>query len=318
MSKDVVAALLFRAIALTIPDHHRDRQALERAQTALLRLGGAVAERFWTPLGDGGVHHLELGRGLPLVLLHGAGGGGANWYRLLAALARVRRVLAPDLPGFGFSDPIPLRAPLGVCAGERLEEWLDAREVRACDVAGTSFGALAALRLAQGARIRVERLVLLDATGLGPELPWLVRCASTWWGGPLLARSTTHTGTRLVLRRVLTTARLPREHEDALVAYLAASARMDRSRHLERALRGFGGLRGQVEVLSDGELRALRIPTLLVWGEQDRFVPVAHAVRAARHLPDARVSVIAGAGHSPNWERPHEVLEALLPFLQSG
>ena len=304
---------------LTIPaEPHSPRHALEQAQTQLLRLGGVDAERYWTPLSEGGVHHLEHGEGAPLVLLHGAGGGGANWYRLFNALGAVRRVLAPDMPGFGLSDPVSLRRPLGVRAAERLEEWLDARGIHACDVVGTSFGALAAVRLAQGARIRVDRIGLLDAVGLGTELPWVVRCACTWWGGPLLARTTTVAGTRVLLRRLLTSVPLAREHEDALVAYLVASARMDLTRHLERGLRGFGRLRGQIEILSEAELQALRVPTLLIWGERDRFVPAAHARRAARHLPDARLHLIAGAGHSPNWERPEEVLAALLPFLDEG
>ena len=297
------------------PDTHEVRQALERAQAALYRLGGIEVERFWTPLSEGAVHHVELGRGRPLLLLHGAGGGGANWYRVMGALAATRRVLAPDLPGFGFSDPVALRTPLGVRAAEHLEGWLDARAIRSCDVVGTSFGALAAMRLAQGVRVRVDRLVLIDAVGLGAELPWLVRCACTRLGGPALARSTTRAGTRFLLRSLLTSTRLPADHEDALISYLAASAQLDTTRHLERALRGFGALRGQSEILSDGELRALRVPTLLLWGERDRFVPTSHGARAARNLPHATLHVIAGAGHSPNWERPDEVSAALLAFL---
>jgi pimeloyl-ACP methyl ester carboxylesterase len=300
------------------PDSQEARHALERAQAALYGLADIEVERFWTPLSEGAVHHVELGRGRPLVLLHGAGGGGANWYRVMGALAAERRVLAPDLPGFGFSDPVALRTPLGVRAAEHLEAWLDARAIQSCDIVGTSFGALAALRLAQGVRIRVGRLVLIDAVGLGAELPWVVRCACTPVGGPVLARSTSRAGTRFLLRRLLTSTRLPPEHEEALVRYLAASAQLDTTRHLERALRGFGALRGQTEILSDGELRALRIPTLLMWGERDRFVPASHAARAARNLPHATVHVIAGAGHSPNWERPDAVADALLEFLHDG
>ncbi|MGH7443673.1 MAG: alpha/beta fold hydrolase, partial [Longimicrobiales bacterium] len=141
------------------------RAALERAQARLLALSGAEVTRVRTNLGDGAIHHLEVGRGRPLVLLHGAGGGGANWYRLLKALGEERRVLAPDLPGFGFSDPMPVHAPLGEHAARRVEAWLNANGLAACDAAGTSFGGLIAIRLAQ--RGCVERLVLLDAAGLG-------------------------------------------------------------------------------------------------------------------------------------------------------
>lgn len=289
------------------------RAALARAQAGLLELGGVKVRQAHTETGDGAIHHLEVGRGRPLVLLHGAGGGGANWYRVLKALSEERRVLAPDLPGFGLSDPIPLRAPLGACAAERIDMWMRARGLETCDVAGTSFGALIALRLAQ--RGRVARLVLLDAAGLGRALPWPVRIASTRAGGAVLMRHSTPAGIRAQLRLLMTAERLDAEHEDALVAYLQASAAMDTTRQLARALLQFGGLSGQREVLRDDELRALGLPVLLVWGARDRFTPLSHARRAERMLPDARLVVIPDAGHSPNWERPGAVLDAMRSFL---
>jgi pimeloyl-ACP methyl ester carboxylesterase len=53
----------------------------------------------------------------------------------------------------------------------------------------------------------------------------------------------------------------------------------------------------------------------MLWGGSDRFLPCAHASRIGRLLPDARVRVLAGIGHSPNWEAPAAVLDAVLPFL---
>ncbi len=289
---------------------------LADAQARLLALGGAVARRHLTPTGEGSIHHLELGGGgRPLVLLHGAGGGGANWYRVLAPLAAHRRVLAPDLPGFGFSTPIRLRAPLGQWAAQALLPWLAARCPEGCDLVGTSFGALVALRLVQRARLPIRRVVLLDAAGLGRALPWPVRVACTRPGGALLLRHSTRFGIRQQLRWLMTATRLPPDHEDALVAYLHASACTEGARSFPRALQLFGGVRGQDERLRDDELRRVRVPILLAWGARDRFVPLAHAQRAARLLPDARLAVIPNAGHSPNWEQPDALLDAMQPFL---
>ena len=289
---------------------------LEAAQAELLALGDAAPERACTRIGSGDVHHLSIGAGPPVVLLHGAGGGAANWYRLFGRLGERRRILAPDLPGFGFSSPVPLRAPLGSCAADVIERWLDELAVPACDVIGTSFGALIGARLAQ--RGRATRLVVIDAVGLGSWLPWPVRAACTSVGGRLLLRRQTRSGTRVMLRSLLTSNRLDPIHERALVAWLHAAALADESHYLERALHMFGGWRGQAEVLSDEELRALRVPTLIVWGGRDRFAPVAHAQRAARLLPHARLAVIPDSGHSPNWERPARLADLVMAFLDSA
>jgi pimeloyl-ACP methyl ester carboxylesterase len=290
---------------------------LVAAQARLLELGDVAAQRHLTDIGSGCIHHLELGGGRPLVLLHGAGGGGANWYRLMGPLSSDRRVLAPDLPGFAFSDPMPLRVPLGRAVADAIGRWLRAVVPDGCDIAATSFGGLVALRLAQGRPVPIGRIALIDTVGLGPDLPWTVRLAATRSGGALLLRRSTRAGIRAQLRLLMTSDRLRREHEDALVDYLHASSNASGPREFARALNLFCGLRGQVEVLGDGELRGMDLPVLIAWGERDRFLPVAHARRAVRLLPDARLVLIRGAGHSPNWERPDRLLDELRPFFDS-
>ncbi|HSJ05126.1 MAG TPA: alpha/beta fold hydrolase, partial [Longimicrobiales bacterium] len=76
-----------------------ERSVVRLAMERLLQRGGSRA-RGVLGKGPGALHHLEEGAGPPVVLLHGGSGGGANWFRLFAPLARRYRVLAPDLPGF--------------------------------------------------------------------------------------------------------------------------------------------------------------------------------------------------------------------------
>jgi len=119
-------------------------------------------------------------------------------------------------------------------------------------------------------------------------------------------------GNRRLLHTSLTSSSLDPADEAALVSYLTAVARAHTHAPL---LRRFAGWRGQREVLTAAELRALNVPVLLLWGEQDRFFPVAQARRAVRHLADGRLHVFPGTGHSPNWECPSAVLVQVRRFL---
>ena len=100
-----------------------EKQDVERAMDRLLSAAGlsrsstaapgAVRVRsVWSDQAGVRIHHLEAGSGSPVVLLHGGTGGGANWFRMIGPLSDRFRVLAPDLPGFGLSDPIDVVTPL--------------------------------------------------------------------------------------------------------------------------------------------------------------------------------------------------------------
>lgn len=287
--------------------------SIESAMNRLLALGGASPRREFITCGGVRLHVLEQGTGPALLLLHGGGGGGANWYRVLPHLARDYRVIAPDLPGFGLSDDVEPRAPLGLQAAELIADLLDELDIPRVSVLGTSFGGLAALRLAQHFPRRVHRLLLLDSAGLGAGVPLRVRVAAL----PLVRRwalRSSGPGTRWLLRTLLTSTPLEPDHEDALVRYLhaAGTAHAD---VVPRALLAFLARNGQRERCTREELAAVRAPTLLVWGERDRFFPVAHARECVACFRDARLEVLPQVGHSPNWEAPLELIDRIRPFL---
>jgi pimeloyl-ACP methyl ester carboxylesterase len=286
-------------------------RAVETAMRRLLEAGGSSA-RSVVSGGSRPLHHLEEGAGAPVVLLHGGTGGGANWFRLFSPLAQSYRVLAPDLPGFGLSAHGAPGAPLGRSAAELLDGWLSEHGIEGALVVGTSFGGLAALRLAQSSPARVTRLLLLAAAGLGRGVHPMVRLA-TVPGLTGAAVRPTRRGATLLFRTLLTTDRsdLDIEQRAALLDYLHASARAAGTRYLATTLRLFAGPRGQREVLTSEELRALPQAVSVVWGARDRFLPVAHARRAGSLCPGATTRILPGVGHSPNWEAPDAVLAAI-------
>jgi pimeloyl-ACP methyl ester carboxylesterase len=286
--------------------------AVRTAMERLLATGPATARSEWLDLPDVRLHHLEAGNGPPVVLLHGGTGGGANWFRMLGPLSERYRVLAPDLPGFGLSGPVRPEAPLGRAAARLLQQWLAAHDVRDALVIGTSFGGLAALRLAQQVPDRVGRLMLLDAAGLGRGVHPALRLVSL---RPLtrLGSRPSLAGTRVLIRALLTSNRsaISDEQFDRLAEYLHASAVRAGTPYLADTLRLFVGPRGQREVLDADELAAIRQPVAIVWGERDRLLPVRHAHDAARAFPDATVRIMPGIGHSPNWEAPDALADAI-------
>jgi pimeloyl-ACP methyl ester carboxylesterase len=287
-----------------------ERSAVRAAMARLLRRGGSRAQSVPGD-GPGTIHHLEEGAGPPVVLLHGGTGGGANWFRLLAPLARRYRVLAPDLPGFGLSPHSRPAAPLGAAAAAALEDWLAAHRIGGATVVGTSFGGLAAIRLAQRAPDRVKRLLLLDSAGLGPGIHPFIRLAAL----PGLTRAgvaPSRAGTAWLVRSLLTAGPNTMDPADAaaLIDYLLASARAAGVPYLARTLRLFVSVRGQREVVQDEELRALPQVVAVMWGGRDRLLPVTHAWRAAA-VRGVRPAILDGVGHSPNWERPEAVVAAV-------
>jgi pimeloyl-ACP methyl ester carboxylesterase len=277
----------------------------------LLDESGAEWRSVWTEHPEGRVHHIEAGSGRPVVLLHGGSGGGANWFRVLGPLSHEYRVLAPDLPGFGLSEPVQPERPLGTMAAARLEAWMERHELRDAVVAGTSFGGLAATRLAQRTG-RVARLLLLDSAGLGRGIHPSVRMAA---GSPITSWTVrpTRRGTAELFRRLLTHDRseLTPAQQELLIGYLFASSEAAGTHYLTTTLRLFCGARGQREVVSAAELAAVAQPVSVIWGERDRLLPLRHAYRAAAALPDATLDVLPGIGHSPNWEAAAVIVSAI-------
>ncbi|EAU62990.1 alpha/beta fold hydrolase, partial [Stigmatella aurantiaca] len=138
------------------------------------QLAPMVASRsHWLP-GGGSIRVLEGGSGPPVVLLHGRGHASPMWFSYLTVLARGRTVLAVDLPGFGLSSFPEMRLRGGEKGvrffTEPVEELLQTLAPGPMALVGHSLGGLVALELTLRGKVPVERLVLIDAMGLGPGM----------------------------------------------------------------------------------------------------------------------------------------------------
>lgn len=118
----------------------------------------------------GRMHYVEAGEGKPLVLLHGGHGGWVHWIANIGALSKVRRVIAPDLPGFGPSDP-PAAPPELADHAAAARGFFDALGLQRMDLAAFSFGTTVATTLVIESPSRVDRLALVSPPGLGTTSP---------------------------------------------------------------------------------------------------------------------------------------------------
>lgn len=243
------------------------------------------------------------GRGSPVVLLHGVGASRVIWRRMTPLLVNGRRVIAPDLPGFGESP-----APAGdfdlTRTADALAAGLEGYVSEPFDLVGNSLGGAVALLLARRRPELVRRLVLAAPAGLAPY-PWPAAAVAGRVAGPL-------TTVRRVVGGPLAAHAVARRI--ALGTTVAAPERLttDAARTMLQASRGSRHIGAAVAAVMSAdlgpELAALTLPVGFIWGERDRLVPIR-----ALHglLPAPLIETIPGTAHVPQLERPDRFVAAL-------
>ena len=267
----------------------------------------------YTEVAGIGTRYMMAGQGPPVVLIHGLGSSAATWERTVPALAERYTVYALDMPGHGDSEKPDIAYSLD--AGiDYLDAFLDALDVPRTALVGNSMGGLLSLGMALERPERVTRLALVDAAGLGRELAFLLRLASVPVVGELMRRSSVFGYARSLMRKASTEGRVT---WSVLVdALRGARIPPEASRAELSALRhgaNFRGVRSDYILLD--RLPELAMPLLIVWGAQDKVLPVAHAYAAARTCPSAQTVVLDRCGHWPQLEQSDEfnrILEAYL------
>ncbi|MGV3533916.1 MAG: alpha/beta fold hydrolase, partial [Chthoniobacteraceae bacterium] len=228
------------------------------------------------------IRYLMMGKGRPLILLHGLSGSVRWWRHNLEALAEQHTVFVVDLVRYrGTKTPrFVLRS-----TARRLAGWMRSIEIESADFMGHSMGGAIAAEVAADFPERVQKLVLVDPALIFLEnrlglSPWdFIRCSPAFSLSlvPVLVQDALRTGPTTLVRSAL----------DLLTSDLRE------------------------------KLATIQAPTLVIWGEKDGILPVRLSEKLRAHLPPGgTIRIIPGAGHNPMWERPALFNQEVLEFLR--
>ena len=245
--------------------------------------------------------------GPPVVFVHGLLSSSASFKKVLSSAAGGRPAVAVDLPGFGFSDrPWPYDYTVGAQAGALLR-YLDARGFDRVALVGNSLGGAVCLIAAAARPKRVAALVLVGSASPIATIPWNFQLLRTPVVGEiemeLLVRPVMEFALkdRLFARAGRVTAEtvddwwLPVRVPGTRRAVLAA---------VRSSRRGYEDL-----------LTRVRVPTLVLWGKEDKILPAEEGFRLSSAISDARLVVLPDTGHLPQEETPEAFSRAVASFL---
>jgi pimeloyl-ACP methyl ester carboxylesterase len=264
---------------------------------------GQPADKTITVFGQS-IHYFDMGSGPVVVLLHGLGSRKEDWLSVLEPMAQKYRLLVPDQIGFGKSDKPLLDYSIQTYV-DFLNEFLRQLKVEKASLVGESLGGwIAALYVSEisgGAHlIPVEKLVLVDAAGLKQEAPIPNLNPSSLQGMRTMMEAVFYDTSWMnddALRKIFTDKLAAKD--GYTVRSLLASAALGSER-------------------LDDRLGSIKVPTLVVWGKQDKLLPIASGEKYAAEIAGAKLVSFDKCGHVPAIEKTEEFLAAVTGFLGGG
>jgi pimeloyl-ACP methyl ester carboxylesterase len=276
-----------------------------------------VFEEWQAQLHGHTVVYRMAGEGPAVVLIHGMINSSRHWRAVAEVLAKDHTVIAPDLIGHGDSATPRGDYSIGAHAAA-IRDLLSAIGIRRATIVGHSLGGGVAMQFFWQFPERVERLVLISSGGLGPDVSPLLRVAALPGASPALALAARP---RVVNAIGSLANELERRGYDGAV-YANAIARAlsplqgeGARRAFLQTLRAVIDVRGQRVSAVDRLYLLGPVPSLIVWGERDRTIPIEHGRAAHAAIPYSRFASLPRAAHFPHLEDPEGLSEVLADFL---
>ena len=258
------------------------------------------------------VHFRDEGKGFPIVLVHGTASSLHTWDAWTNELKKTNRVIRMDLPAFGITGPNKNADYSIESYTTFLHSFVEKLNLEKFHLAGNSLGGNVAWNYAAEHPAKVEKLILVDASGLptNKEPPAIFKMAKT----PVLRSLFLYVTPKMLITKNIkevyadddkvTDELVTRYHKMALRAG-------NRQAFIDRAKTDF---KLDAKINTD-RLKSIQTPTLLIWGAKDLWIPLDNGKRMNRILVNSKLEVLENSGHVPMEENPKESLELLKNFL---
>ncbi|MBS7564514.1 alpha/beta hydrolase [Mucilaginibacter sp. Bleaf8] len=269
---------------------------------ALIDKMGVLVEQGEITIGSVKTAYLSAGSGDVVVCLHGAGAGAVTWYPSIGALAKSFRVLAPDIVGYGESDKpnAPYDRPY---FSKWLSDFLTGMDISRAHVVGLSQGGAIALQFAIDYPTKVDKLVLVDAAGLGAKVSFWPFVGMVWMNS-FPSTVANRFNSPYILHK-------PENRDPNHSLYSIAVLKDRGGKNAFKQGRG-----AAVSEIPEESLRQIKNETLIIWGKDDRLFSAKCGERAANIMPYAKCCLIENAGHLPHMDQPEAFNKILIDFLE--
>ena len=259
------------------------------------------------------------GSGPVLLLIHGITGSSSTWDDVMPWLAERYCVVAPDLIGHGNSAKPRGDYSLGAYASG-IRDLLGVLGHERATIVGHSLGGGVAMQLAYQFPERCERLVLVGSGGLGHEVHPMLRAATlpgAEWVLPLLCATGVRDAVDGIARFLGRVGLRPSPDLDEMWRGFSSLADADCRQAFVHTIRTVVDASGQRVSAGDRLYLAAGVPTMIVWGERDPIIPVAHASAAHAAISGSRLELFPYAGHFPHRDAPRRFVEVLVDFMRT-
>lgn len=265
---------------------------------------GQINTRYWAE-GDGKSS---------VVFIHGIGGCVEAWQSSFNSLSSTYRVYALDLVGQGLADKPRDVSYKIIKLAQFIKDFMVSLNIKRAHVVGHSLGGAITTRLVLMFPEMVDKLVLASCGGLGTTISPVLRICAIPLLGEILTRPSL-SGTEQSLKTLVYDPVVITK-EIINLNYKMSSLPGAQKAFLRILRANVSPLFGQIGGVTARELGTIKNPALIIWGQQDHTIPVAHANIAAKYLPDLRIKIFDQCGHMPMLEHTQIFDDLLLDFLK--